>query len=107
MRVLDAMAADSVDLLFGGHIRGGHMRRPLPPVMGGFKVLTTNCNLPIWRLRRLTVEDGKPWLHVSARITATYQSPFGAGTIAETSLVNLVSGNSLSSNPQRGSLPLA
>jgi len=94
MRVPDAMAADSVDLIFGGHNRSGHLRRPLPPVMGGFKVLTTNCNLPTWRSRRLTVEDGQPWLRVSARIGASSRAPFGVETIADTSLVNLVPGYS-------------
>ena len=62
-RVLDAMSRDGLDLIFAGHTHGGQVRMPW---FGGSKSLTTNCDLPNWRSRGLTKEDGKPWLNVSA-----------------------------------------
>lgn len=62
-RVLDAMSQDGLDLIFAGHTHGGQVRMPW---FGGSKSLTTNCDLPNWRSRGLTKEDGKPWLNVSA-----------------------------------------
>lgn len=94
MRVLDAMAADGVDLVFAGHTHGGQVRLPLPSVIGGSRALTTNCDLPTWRSRGLTVEDGKPWLHVSAGIGTSPYAPFRVGTRAEASLLNLLPDNS-------------
>ena len=89
IRVLDAMAADDVDLIFAGHTHGGQVRLPLPASMGGSRAMTTNCDLPTWRSRGLTVEDGKPWLHVSSGIGTSPYAPFRVGTRAEASLVNL------------------
>ena len=93
-RVIDAMAADGVDLIFAGHTHGGQVRLPLPSFMGGSRALTTNCDLPTWRSRGLTVEDGNPWLHVSAGIGTSPYAPFRVGTRPEASLVKLVSINS-------------
>lgn len=93
-RVIDAMAADAVDLIFAGHTHGGQVRLPLPSFMGGSRALTTNCDLPTWRSRGLTVEDGKPWLHVSAGIGTSPYAPFRIGTRPEASLMKLVSINS-------------
>ena len=62
-RVLDAMSQDGLDLIFAGHTHGGQVRMPW---FGGSRSLTTNCDLPNWRSRGLTKEDGKPWLNVSA-----------------------------------------
>jgi len=89
MCVLDAMAADGVDLIFVGHTHGGQVRLPLPSSMGGSRALTTNCDLPTWRSRGLTVEDGKPWLYVSAGIGTSPYAPFRVGTRAEASLVSI------------------
>lgn len=94
MRVLDAMAADGVDLIFAGHTHGGQVRLPLPSLIGGSRALTTNCDLPTWRSRGLSVEDGKPWLHVSAGIGTSPYAPFRVGTMPEASLVNVVPDNS-------------
>jgi predicted MPP superfamily phosphohydrolase len=94
MRVLDAMAADGIDLIFAGHTHGGQVRLALPSFMGGSKALTTNCDLPTWRSRGLSVEDGKPWLHVSAGIGTSPYSPFRLGTRPEASLVKFVPTNS-------------
>ena len=90
MRVLDAMATDGVDLIFAGHTHGGQVRLPLPSWMGGSRALTTNCDLPTWRSRGLSVEDGKPWLHVSAGIGTSPFAPFRIGTRPDASLVNLI-----------------
>jgi len=94
MRVLDAMADDGVDLIFAGHTHGGQVRLPLPSFIGGSRALTTNCDLPTWRSRGLSVEDGKPWLHVSAGIGTSPYAPFRVGTRPEASLVELKNQNS-------------
>ena len=86
-RILDAMAADSIDLIFAGHTHGGQVRLPLPTFMGGSRALTTNCDLPTWRSRGLSVEDGKPLLHVSAGIGTSPFAPFRVGTRPEATLV--------------------
>lgn len=91
LRVIEAMAADNVDLIFAGHTHGGQVRLPLPSFLGGSKALTTNSDLPTWRSRGLTVEDGKPWLHVSAGIGTSPYAPIRLGTGPEASLVKLKS----------------
>ena len=79
VRVLNAMAADGVGLIFAGHTHGGQVRLPLPSWIGGSRALTTNCELPSWRSPGLSVEDGKPWLHVSAGVGTTRIRRFGLG----------------------------
>lgn len=90
MRILDAMAADSIDLIFAGHTHGGQVRLPLPAFMGGSRALTTNCDLPTWRSRGLSVENGKPLLHVSAGIGTSPFAPIRVGTRPEATLIHLV-----------------
>ena len=92
-RILDAMAADSIDLIFAGHTHGGQVRLPLPTFMGGSRALTTNCDLPTWRSRGLSIEDGKPLLHVSAGIGTSPFAPFRVGTRPEATLIHLVLNN--------------
>ena len=89
-RILEAMASDSVDLIFAGHTHGGQVRLPLPSFMGGSRALTTNCDLPTWRSRGLSVEDGKPLLHVSAGIGTSPFAPFRLGTRPEATLVTIL-----------------
>jgi len=89
IRVLDAMAADGVDLIFAGHTHGGQVRLPLPSFIGGSRALTTNCDLPTWRSRGLSVEDGEPWLHVSAGVGTSPYAPFRVATRPEASLVKI------------------
>ena len=67
---------------------------PLPSWLGGSRALTTNCDLPHWRSRGLSVEDGKPWLHVSAGIGTSPYAPFRVGTKPEASLINVLPVNS-------------
>jgi len=88
-RVLDAMANDGVDLIFAGHTHGGQVRLPLPTFFGGSRALTTNCDLPHWRARGLSVEDNKTWLHVSAGIGTNPYTPFRVGTRPEASVITL------------------
>ncbi len=88
LRVIDAMAADKLAVIFAGHTHGGQVRLPLP---GGSRALTTNCDLPTWRARGLTRVASEPWLHVSAGMGT---SPFARIRVAsppEVSLVTLTS----------------
>ncbi len=94
IRIIDAMAEDGVDLIFAGHTHGGQVRLPLPSALGGSRALTTNCDLPTWRSRGLTVEDGKPWLHVSGGIGTSPFAPFRIGTRPEASIIKITSDNS-------------
>jgi predicted MPP superfamily phosphohydrolase len=85
-RVLDGMATDQIDLIFAGHTHGGQIRMPW---FGGSRSLTTNCDLPNWRSRGLTKEDGKPWLNVSAGMGYSPFAPIRVFCPSEVSLVTL------------------
>ena len=86
-RILNAMSADKLDIIFAGHTHGGQIRMPW---FGETKAIVTNCDLPRWRARGLTKLDGEPWLHVSAGMGT---SPFSRIRVAcppEVSLVTLI-----------------
>ncbi|MEN9736469.1 MAG: hypothetical protein RL129_1180 [Actinomycetota bacterium] len=88
MRLINAMSADGIDLIFAGHTHGGQVRLPW---FGESKALTTNCDLPTWRARGATQEANQSWLHVSAGMGT---SPFARVRLAsppEVSLVTLTS----------------
>jgi uncharacterized protein len=85
-RVLDAMAKDSLDLIFAGHTHGGQVRLPW---FGGSRALTTNCDLPNWRSRGLTKLDGEPYLHVSAGMGYNPFTPIRFFSPPEVSLITL------------------
>ena len=85
-RVLDGMAKDQIDLIFAGHTHGGQVRVPW---FGGSRSLTTNCDLPNWRSRGLTKEEGKPWLNVSAGMGYSPFAPLRVFCPSEVSLVTL------------------
>lgn len=84
LRVLEAMSADNLDMIFAGHTHGGQVRLPWP---GGSKALTTNCDLPTWRARGVTRVDGEPWLNVSAGMGT---SPFARIRVASPPEVSLI-----------------
>ena len=85
-RVLDAMAKDSLDLIFAGHTHGGQVRLPW---FGGSRSLTTNCDLPNWRSRGLTRVGNEPYLHVSAGMGYNPFTPIRFFCPPEVSIVTL------------------
>ncbi|MBM3743705.1 MAG: metallophosphoesterase [Actinobacteria bacterium] len=85
-RVLDAMAKDSLDLIFAGHTHGGQVRLPW---FGGSRSLTTNCDLPNWRSRGLTKVAGEPYLNVSAGMGYNPYTPIRFFAPSEISLLTL------------------
>jgi predicted MPP superfamily phosphohydrolase len=86
-RVLDAMGQDGLDLIFAGHTHGGQVRLPW---FGGSRSLTTNCDLPNWRSRGLTIEENQPWLNVSAGMGYSPFAPFRIFCSSEVSLITLI-----------------
>jgi predicted MPP superfamily phosphohydrolase len=85
-RVLDAMEQDGLDLIFAGHTHGGQVRLPW---FGGSRSLTTNCDLPNWRARGLTVVKGEPLLNVSAGMGTGPFSRIRVASPPEVSLITL------------------
>jgi predicted MPP superfamily phosphohydrolase len=85
-RIIDAMAADKLDLLFAGHTHGGQVRIPW---FGGTRSLTTNCDLPNWRSRGLTKFGSEPYLHVSAGMGYSRFAPIRFLCPSEASLITL------------------
>lgn len=85
-RVLDAMTADKVKLIFAGHTHGGQVCVPL------YGALTTNCDLPLRRARGLSKwkSGGRTsWLHVSAGLGSSPVAPYRFACPPEATLVNL------------------
>ncbi len=80
------MKRDNLDAIFAGHTHGGQVRLPWP---GGSKALTTNCDLPNWRARGLTVVKGEPLLHVSAGMGTGPFSRIRVASPPEASLITL------------------
>lgn len=94
LRVLDAMAADGVDLALAGHTHGGQVCMP------GIGALVTNCDLPrrqargvSQRERPLTefaLHDQQPmWLHVSAGLGTSPYAPIRFACPPEATLLTL------------------
>jgi predicted MPP superfamily phosphohydrolase len=82
LRVLDAMAADRLDLAFAGHTHGGQLCVP------GVGALVTNCDLPRSQARGLHRRDDL-WLHVSAGLGTSPTAPVRLGCRPEATLLTL------------------
>jgi predicted MPP superfamily phosphohydrolase len=82
-RLLRAFARDGYALVLAGHTHGGQLRVPFAgPVV-------TNCDLPRWRARGLTAEQGS-WLHVSAGLGTSPYLPVRTACRPEATLLELV-----------------
>ena len=97
LRVVDAMAADGVDLMLAGHTHGGQVRVP------GLGALVTNCDLDRGRARGLSRHErplmefaphDRPdmWLHVSAGLGTSPYAPIRFACPPEATLLTLTSG---------------
>jgi predicted MPP superfamily phosphohydrolase len=97
LRVLDAMAADGVDLALAGHTHGGQVRIP------GIGALVTNCDLDRSRARGLSAH-GRPLmefaphdapdmaLHVSAGLGTSPYAPIRFACPPEATLLTITAG---------------
>jgi uncharacterized protein len=97
LRVVDAMAADGVDLMLAGHTHGGQVRVP------GFGALVTNCDLDRGRARGLSRHErplmefaphDRPdmWLHVSAGLGTSPYAPIRFACPPEATILTFTSG---------------
>ena len=88
-RVLDAMTADGLPLVFAGHTHGGQVCVP------GWGALTTNCDLPVTEAKGLSRHRGAKgsiWLHVSAGLGSSPFAPYRFACPPEVTLVTLTPG---------------
>lgn len=85
-RLLDAMTADGVDLIFAGHTHGGQVCVP------GHGALTTNCDLETSRVKGLSAhrtDENMSWLHVSGGLGTSPFAPIRLACRPEVCLVTL------------------
>lgn len=68
LRILDAMSADGLAMIFAGHTHGGQLCIP------GFGALVTNCDLDLKRAKGLHRHNDS-WLHVSAGLGTNPYTP--------------------------------
>jgi predicted MPP superfamily phosphohydrolase len=88
-RVLDAMTADHLPLVFAGHTHGGQVCVP------GWGALTTNCDLPTSEAKGLSRHRspaGSTWLHVSAGLGSSPYAPYRFACPPEVTLLTLTPG---------------
>lgn len=86
LRVLDAMTADRVKVIFAGHTHGGQVCVPV------YGALTTNCDLPPRRAKGLSKHKAggrTSWLHVSAGLGMSPLAPYRFACPPEATLVSL------------------
>ena len=92
LRIIDAMAADGIDVALMGHTHGGQVRLP------GYGALVTNCDLDRRRARGLSTYDrplmefrDQPdmWLHVSAGLGTSPYAPIRFACPPEATLLTL------------------
>lgn len=97
LRVVDAMAADGLDLMLAGHTHGGQVRIP------GVGALVTNCDLDRRQARGLSTvprplmefaPHDRPdmWLHVSAGLGTSPYAPIRFACPPEATLITLTAG---------------
>lgn len=97
LRVVDAMAADGIDLMLAGHTHGGQVCVP------GMGALVTNCDLDrrqargLSRVQRPLMEfapHDQPdmWLHVSAGLGTSPYAPIRFACPPEATLITLTAG---------------
>ncbi len=89
LRLLDAMTADGVQLIFAGHTHGGQVCVP------GVGALVTNCDLDTGRVKGLSrhrAGGNTAWLHVSAGIGTSPYAPYRVACRPEATLLTLVAG---------------
>lgn len=94
LRVVDAMAADGIDVMLAGHTHGGQVRVP------GIGALVTNCDLDrrqargLSRVERPLMEfaprdHSDMWLHVSAGLGTSPYAPIRFACPPEATLLTL------------------
>lgn len=86
LRLLDAMTADGVELIFAGHTHGGQVCIP------GYGALITNCDLDTARVKGLSTHTfaGKTsHLHVSAGLGTSPFAPYRFACRPEVTLLTL------------------
>ena len=86
LRVLDAMTADKVKLIFAGHTHGGQVCVPL------YGALTTNCDLPTRRAKGLSKHKAggrTSWVHVSGGLGMSPKAPYRFACPPEATLLSL------------------
>ncbi|AXE37769.1 hypothetical protein JS278_00577 [Acidipropionibacterium virtanenii] len=87
LRLLDAMTADGMDMIFAGHTHGGQVCLP-------FKgAIITNCDIDPARVKGLSAHEAggrSAWLHVSAGLGTSPFAPYRTFCRPEASLVTLV-----------------
>lgn len=81
-RVLDAMAADGMDLILAGHTHGGQVCVP------GYGALITNCDLDTARVKGLS-RHGDSHLHVSGGLGCSPFAPYRFANRPEVTLLTL------------------
>lgn len=97
LRVVEAMAADGLDLMLAGHTHGGQVRVP------GIGALVTNCDLDRRQARGLSTvprplmefaPHDRPdmWLHVSAGLGTSPYAPIRFACPPEATLITLTAG---------------
>ena len=89
LRLLDAMTADGMDLIFTGHTHGGQVCLP------GYGALITNCDLDADRVKgpsTHTAGGRTAQLHVSAGLGTSPYAPYRFACRPEVTLLTLTAG---------------
>ena len=84
LRSIDVFDRFGFGLVLSGHTHGGQVRLP------GVGALSSNCDLPLGRVRGLSRDGDGPWLHVSAGLGHARTAPFRFACRPEATLLDLV-----------------